>query len=258
MTWLAWRQYRMGLLSILAMLAAATAFLLPTGLHGFSVLHDSGLAACISAGQSCRDLHGPLELTYNSWSPIVGWFHLVPVVVGVLLAAPVISDLESRTFRLAWTQSITRERWLVTKLGVALVAIVVFALIFTAVMTWWYAPMDRTEMLPKTAVGQSFDYEGVMPFCYAIFAFAVALASGAVTRRMLAAPLVALVSFIVLLLALQNGLQDTEMHVQAIAPPNALRDMSHFWTVQGVEAAIFLSSAAVLIGLTVWLVGRRP
>jgi hypothetical protein len=30
-----------------------------------------------------------------------------------------------------------------------------------------------------------------------------------------------------------------------------------FWTFQAIEAAIFLGAAAVLLGLTVWMVSRR-
>ena len=264
MTWLTWRQYRMQLLYGAALLAAVTAFLLPTGLHRFAVFHDSGLAACISSGQTCFDLHGPLDQAYNAVSPIVGWFHLVPVIVGVLLAAPLVGDLEQRTVRLAWTQSITRERWLVLKLGVALLAIALFSVVFTAIMTWWYAPYDRSTMMPKTDVGESFDFEGLMPFSYALFAFAVAMAAGTLTRRVLAAPLVALVAFIVLLTTLQNTVQNhggqaVEVMNGAVVrgPVLALRNMDRFWTLQGIEAAAYLSIATVLIAASAWLIARR-
>ncbi len=264
MTWLTWRQYRMQLLYGVALLAAVSAFLLPTGLHRFAVFHDSGLAACIGAGQTCMDLHGPLDQAYNSVSPIVGWFHLVPVIVGVLLAAPLVGDLEHRTVRLAWTQSITRERWLVLKLGAAVLAIALFSILFTAIMTWWYAPYDRSAILPKTDVGESFDFEGLMPLSYALFAFAVAMAAGTLTRRVLAAPLVALVAFIVLLTALQNTVQNHGSDAIEVmngtvvrGPTLALRNMDRFWTVQGIEAAVFLSAATVLIGVSVWLINRR-
>jgi hypothetical protein len=211
------------------------------------------------------DLHEPLDHAYDSVSGIVGWFHLVPVIVGVLLAAPLISDLEQRTVRLAWTQSVTRRHWLALKLGVALLAIVLFSVVFTALMTWWYAPLDRSQMLLKNDVGESFDFEGVMPFCYALFAFGLALASGVLSRRVLAAPLVAFVGFVVTLVTVQRIFQDngaenavaTKPGRLIIEPPVALRDMQHFWTMQGIEAAIFISAALVLVAVSVWLVQRR-
>jgi len=42
---------------------------------------------------------------------------LLPGVVGVFAAAPLLPrEFEQRTHALAWTQSITRRRWLVAKL----------------------------------------------------------------------------------------------------------------------------------------------
>lgn len=42
-----------------------------------------------------------------------------PVLVGVFWGAPLVAhELETGTFRLAWTQSISRTRWLATKLAV--------------------------------------------------------------------------------------------------------------------------------------------
>jgi len=44
---------------------------------------------------------------------------VVPALIGVFWGAPLIArELETGTFRLAWTQSVTRTRWLAVKLGV--------------------------------------------------------------------------------------------------------------------------------------------
>ena len=45
----------------------------------------------------------------------VGWLNLVPVLLGALIAAPFVLEFERGTFRLAWTQSITADRWLATR-----------------------------------------------------------------------------------------------------------------------------------------------
>ena len=52
---------------------------------------------------------------------------VVPVLIGMFWGAPLIArELETGTFRLAWTQSVSRVRWLLVKLGlVGLAAIVV-------------------------------------------------------------------------------------------------------------------------------------
>ena len=59
---------------------------------------------------------------FQSLLDLANWFTLVPGLIGVLLAAPFILDLEHGTYRLAWTQSITRRRWLLGKLGLPVVA----------------------------------------------------------------------------------------------------------------------------------------
>ena len=49
-----------------------------------------------------------------------GLAYVVPAVIGIFWGAPMIArEIEAGTYRLVWTQSITRTRWLVSKLGVA-------------------------------------------------------------------------------------------------------------------------------------------
>src|ERR1035437_8616701 len=44
---------------------------------------------------------------------------VIPGIIGVFWGAPLVArELEAGTFRLAWTQSVTRTRWLVIKLAV--------------------------------------------------------------------------------------------------------------------------------------------
>ena len=46
--------------------------------------------------------------------------YLTPALIGIFWGAPLISrELETGTFRLAWTQSVSRTRWLAVKLGLA-------------------------------------------------------------------------------------------------------------------------------------------
>ena len=44
---------------------------------------------------------------------------VVPALIGIFWGAPLVArELETGTFRLAWTQSVTRTRWLAVKLAV--------------------------------------------------------------------------------------------------------------------------------------------
>ena len=58
----------------------------------------------------------------------------------MLLAAPFILDLEHGTYRLAWTQSITRGRWLAGKLGLAAISALLVGGALTLLINWWRAP----------------------------------------------------------------------------------------------------------------------
>jgi hypothetical protein len=44
-------------------------------------------------------------------------------------------------------------------------------------------------------------------------------------------------------------------HLQLLV---AYQPSSHYWTLQALEAGIFLAAGCALIGMTIWLVGRRP
>ena len=45
---------------------------------------------------------------------------IVPALVGVFFGAPLVArELEAGTYRLAWTQSVTRVRWLAVKLALS-------------------------------------------------------------------------------------------------------------------------------------------
>ena len=93
---------------------------------------------------------------------------------------PFILELENGTFRLAWTQSITRRRWLAGKLGITVAAALLAALAMTALTTWWRTPLDHLYGRMETNV---FDFEGIAGFGYVLFALGLSLAIGAVWRR---------------------------------------------------------------------------
>ena len=50
---------------------------------------------------------------FDSLNSLIAWMTLVPGLIGVLLAAPFVLEFEQGTHRLAWTQSVSRRRWLV-------------------------------------------------------------------------------------------------------------------------------------------------
>jgi hypothetical protein len=113
--------------------------------------------------------------------------------VAILLAAPFAIELEQGTFRLAWTQSITRRRWLATKLAMIAAGALITALIMTLLLTWWRIPFDHFS---GRISDNGFEFEGLVPFAYIVFAAALVIALGAVLRRTAPAVALALIGFL--------------------------------------------------------------
>jgi hypothetical protein len=94
--------------------------------------------------------------------------------------APLIArELETGTYRLAWTQTVPRSRWVLTKLGLNGLATVTVAGLLSLTVTWWYRAVD-TVSTNQYAV---FDRRDIAPIGYALFAFALGAFVGAVVRR---------------------------------------------------------------------------
>jgi hypothetical protein len=260
MTWVAWRQYRTEALIGLAMLVALAAFLVPTGLDRHAAFQDLGIEACLDSRAShCFSLKDQFANGYSSLTNIVGWFNFAPAIFGLLLAAPLVTEFEQRTYRLAWTQSVTRGRWIVVKLAAALVGAAVLSIALTALMTWWYTPLDRIDD-SDGLLARGYNFEGVMPFAYTAFALSLALAAGALTRRTLAAIPAAFVLFTIVRLALEFNLRPADAEISEGPNGQLIIDgvkADQFWTYQAVEGAAFLSAAVLLMALTVWIVKRR-
>ncbi|HEY7265945.1 MAG TPA: ABC transporter permease, partial [Trebonia sp.] len=190
MTWLVWRQYRAQGAIAVALLAAAGAVILADGVQIASHWH-SILATC-SGNTSCLRqaslVNGTLgDLPYVSL--------IVPAVLGILWGAPLVAhELETRTIDFAWTQSVTRTRWLTVKAGWLLLAAAVCGGVITGLTTWWSGP-DNAQHASAFDPGH-FDTQGIVPVGYALFAMALGIAAGTVARRTLPAIAATLGGFI--------------------------------------------------------------
>lgn len=196
MIWVGWRQQRAETLIAAAMLAVVAAVAIPTGVHAASVYSREGLAACAGNANpaTCGIPVSSFLIRFTGLNILLTWSTIVPALAALLFAAPFVLDLDNGTYRLYWTQSITRRRWIATKLGLSVAASVAVAGCLIALATWSRAPLDHLDGRMNSNV---YDAEGIVPVAYTLFVLGVAVAIGAVWRRTVPALLVAFVVYVV-------------------------------------------------------------
>jgi hypothetical protein len=194
MIWVGWRQQRTEAAIAAAILALLAAVLVPTGLQMASAYHHDGLSACtgLTAAESCDQAVGAFLARFAQIGNFIAWLTLVPGLIGILLAAPLLVALEQGTYRLDWTQSITRGRWIAGKLGLAVGAALVASAALTLLITWWRGPFVHLQGRMNNSV---FDSEGVVVFGYTLFALGLATAVGVIWRRAVPALVVGFVGY---------------------------------------------------------------
>jgi ABC-2 family transporter protein len=163
MSWLAWRQARAQTLAALA-------------------------AVLVVAGAAFID--GRTSTMLRMWLSVL--VVVVPGLLGAFWGAPLVAaELESGSFRLAWTQDVSRERWLARRLAVSGLAGMAVAGLLSWLVTCWAGPLDRAGL---DQFG-SFDSRGIVPVGYAAFAFALGVLFGVLLRRTVPAMAATLVVF---------------------------------------------------------------
>jgi hypothetical protein len=192
MIWVAWRQFRTQALVTLGLLAAFAVLVLVTGLHLRELYNSLGGARCVARNLDCTaltaydkplaDLLGPALLA-------------IPALLGMFWGAPLVArELESGTYRLAWTQTVTRRRWLSVRVALVVAATLVVAAVASWLVSWWFAPIDAVNL--NRFDPSVFTERGVVAIGYASFAFALGVTAGALTRRTLPAMAATLLGFV--------------------------------------------------------------
>ncbi|TMK77864.1 MAG: transporter [Actinobacteria bacterium] len=187
MIWVTWRQHRAQFLGGAIALALLGGILLLTGPRIASSFHDGGLASCLSTrGADCGDLADRFLNQYNNMWFVAVLFLVVPAFAGVFWGAPMVArELEQGTHRLAWTQGVTRGRWLSAKLIGILAATVVGAAILSISIARWSYPLVRAS--DNRFIPPVFDLRGIVVGGYALFVVALGVAFGTLFRRVVPA-----------------------------------------------------------------------
>lgn len=201
MIWLTWRQFRVQAVVVYAALLALAVALVLTGGQLSDAYRDS---AATFLDQIAFDRSKQTLYTVG-----VAAAYLVPAVIGAFWGAPMVArELEAGTHRLAWTQSVSRTRWLATKLGLGMLGAASAGAVVGLAMTWWARPIDSAVNGSHSASGTIFDLprivpamfgaRGITPIAYAALAFALGVLVGALLRRTVPAMAVTLVVYVLI------------------------------------------------------------
>jgi ABC-type transport system involved in multi-copper enzyme maturation permease subunit len=207
-----WLQFRMQAGVALAALAAFAAVLMVTGLHLASLYATSVITGC--QGGSCANAANTFLSRLTATSPYPTVYELgialilvAPAIIGIFWGAPLIArEFEAGTHRLAWTQSITRTRWLAVKLVLTGLAAMAVTEALTLMLAWWADPIAKAIGIGGPyPVGSVFGHvrlgsfifatSGIAPLGYAAFGFALGTATGTLIRRAVPAMAITLAIF---------------------------------------------------------------
>ena len=177
MIWLVWRTHRAAFLTALVFLGIVATFMAITGLMMRADFTSLGLSACdmyhpsLACGDAWATFSGKYDVLTN-WNEL---FTLTPLVVGILVGAPLVArELERKTSLLVWTQGATRMRWLVGMLLGVFAGTIALFVAFSLLNTWWLDPIIQLD----GRFNNVFEVVGIVPIAYAAFALALGIAAG--------------------------------------------------------------------------------
>jgi hypothetical protein len=185
MIWFTWRQFRAQTWIAVGGLAVIAIVLVIAGRNLADLWTSSGAAACHSdCGTAVSTFldevrNGIGDKVYNFSLALM---YVVPALIGIFWGAPLIArELETGTHRLAWNQSMTRTRWLATKLTIVGGASAVSVGLLSWAVTSWAHHIDHANNNHVTPL--VYGARGIVPIGYALFAFALGVTMGMLIRR---------------------------------------------------------------------------
>ena len=296
MIWVTWRQHRAQAITCLALFGALAVLAITLGIQMRTAFSADGLSACLarSGGAGCPAAitsfvgtfsHGAGSMVTNL--PLLA----IPGLLGIVVGAPLLGrELERGTWRLAWSQTVPRTRWLFTKLGLVTGGLVLFGAAVTAVMAWFHEPLDRVSSRLQPVPFNA----GTLTFTASLLcAFGLAVLAGLLLRNTIGAMVTAYIAWEIpsaVVLLLNGPIRFPAPAIMRIPCPAGcpgagistvppvtghLGDFvlsvarsggelvvtylpaSRYWTDQFIQGGLFLAIAVTALSAAVWLLHRR-
>jgi hypothetical protein len=195
LTWLVWRQHRAEALASALVIAVLAIAVTPTALHLHQLASAIGQDGCLGGHPdvSCGATVDAFNAATRPLWGILPLLNVLPALAGLFIGAPLVArEIEAGTWRLAWSQGVTRRAWMNAQLLGTLTVTAVAAALLTAVLTWWLAPVDYVD---GRFTSNGFDLYGAVPLAWSLLAFALGVLAGSVMRRVIPAMAVMLAGY---------------------------------------------------------------
>jgi hypothetical protein len=188
MTWLVWRQHRAAFWTIIAATVLCTAWIAYQRGQLMDFLDAYGFPA-----KNLDEAEEEFQPYVNAFTSVTTGLTAIPIMLGVLLGAPLLAgDLENGTAKLIAAQSVSRDRWLATKLGLAGLVVVVSTVTLSAVFAWWWNPVKSHSVEFDWTSRDFFNTTGPVPVALTLLSVFGGAAIGVALRRTLVAMVVTL------------------------------------------------------------------
>jgi ABC-type transport system involved in multi-copper enzyme maturation permease subunit len=296
MTWLTWRQHRLEALWALLLVS------LLAGCIGYVALQlaiaSSNCGPTVGSGYCLSgDPFGQLARSILRFNLFTYGLVVLPALAGAFIGAPLVArEIENGTQHLAWTQGVTRRRWLLAKLVLILVP-----LLAAAALVGYLEVVLLNVQGPQINRWDVFDQQAPVVPAATLFALALGVAFGAVIGRSVPAMAATLATFVIVRVGIAElvrshyiaPLMKTTHDLSAVgtqADPTAwwlgfpdyydstghllgnllgpgagqpsyvmqsFQPGDRFWAFETIEAAILTGLALLILGVAVYWVTRR-
>ena len=217
LAWLTWRQHRTVVIAGLVIAAAVTGSMLYVAARITAINTECGNAACPDGSAQAAQLGGSFGLvTLSTYLTLA--VMLLPLLAGMFLGTPLLArEHEQRTLVLAWSQDVTPQRWLWTKLAV-LGAMTAAAGAAVSAAAGHLADAVSIATGHSLFTGNAFLVTGMLPLVQSVVWLAVGVALGAAFRRTLPAIFTALIGYGAAYLLVERVYPTLMAPVTALAP----------------------------------------
>jgi hypothetical protein len=240
-----WRQHRIALAGAAVLLGALAVWLwiIGTRLHH---AYAAAVACHPASSAACQGLVGAFngmdDYLAGATTPGGVFLQLAPVLIGAFAGAPVLArELETGTFRYAWTQGFGRWRWALAKLVLLAVALAAATGACGTVVSWYYQPYFASgnqalglDQIPPLVT--LFSLRGVAFPAWTLAAFVIAALAGMLIRRVVPAIVATLAVYAGLAVAAAGFLREhylAPLATSSMNVPGTAWIISQWWTKDG-------------------------